>query len=70
MDGPIALQNALQEDINEGVVGHAGQDEPQPSTSAAAMSPAQAPSQTKYLEKNSTTDSGKGNSSYDSMVRK
>ena len=75
MDGAVALQNALQEDIdaNEegGAVGHSS--EPQPSTSGCVppqgTAPAPAPAQTKQQDKNTTSDSGKGNSSYESMVR-
>ena len=68
MDGTVALQNALQEDIdaNEkgGAVGHSS--DPEPSTSGN-VPPALA--QTKQQDKNTTLDSGKGNSSYESMVR-
>ena len=63
-------QNALQEDIDaneEGVVGHSS--EPQPSTSGYVPQ-ASATAQTKHQHKNSTSDSRKGNLSYESMVRK
>ena len=74
LDGAVALQNVLQENIdaNEegGAVGHSS--EPQPSTSGCVppqgTAPAPAPAQTKQ-DKNTTSDSGKGNSSYESMVR-
>ena len=68
LDGTVALQNALQEDIdaNEkgGAVGHSS--DPEPSTSGN-VPPALA--QTKQQDKNTTSDSGKGNSNYESMVR-
>ena len=72
MDSTVALQNALQEDIDaneEVAVGHSS--EPQPSTSGYVppQEPAPAPAQTKHQDKNMTSDSGKGNSSYESMVR-
>ena len=73
LDRAVALQNALQEDIDANMEGAVGSSEPQPSTSGyvpvAAPPAPPAPSQSKVQDKDSTSDSGKGNSSYESMVR-
>ena len=70
LDRAVALQNALQEDIDANEEGAVGSSEPQPSTSGyVPVAAPLAPPQSKVQDKNMTSDSGKGNSSYESMVR-